>query len=152
MVTIVFVAVAGPAFDATIVKLVDIPSRTVVFPEIVTETSAWFGSAIVVLALAELLVLSGSAANAGEVSTSVTTVPGAVPAFVFNTIVTVEVAFAAKPAASVQLKLPVPPPGGTPEQTQAPGVIETNVVFGGVLSLIVNAAEAAGPLFAIFWV
>jgi hypothetical protein len=116
--------------------------------EIVTAMSAWLGSVIEVFAVAELLVLLGSAAVPVAEATSEMTVPAVTPLFAVTTKLMVALLPEARPAAAVQVN--VPPDGAA--HIQPPPLAETYVAFAGTVSFTVMDPDAAGPLFVTFWV
>ena len=106
----------------------------------VMAKSDWPAVATVTLAVAVLLLVFGSSMSEATLTTSLITVPAAVPAITFTT--TVIVAFA--PDASVaaaQVMVVVP------EQVHPAGPLaETKDVLAGRPSVKVTLGEAAGPL------
>ena len=95
--------------------------------------------------MALLFVRFGSVTAELTLAVSLICVPAAVPAVTFNTTVNVD-----DPGAKlglVQLMVPLLPTAGV-VQDQPPGiVIDWNVVFGGVVSVMLTVVAVAGPAF-----
>src|SRR5438093_13635725 len=114
--------------------------------ELVVTMSAWVASATTSAAVALLLAAFGSATAELTVTVLLIAVPAAVPAFTFNTKEKLP-----DPGATlgfVQVIVPVPPTTGTvPQVHPAGGVIDWNVVLGGVVSVKLAVVAALGPAF-----
>jgi len=75
-------------------------------------------------------------------------VPDAVFEFTCSRSVKLAVLFTARLEPSVHVIVPVPPTGGSvPQVHPAGGVIDWNVVLGGVTSVMLAPVAAAGPMF-----
>src|SRR5215467_3993079 len=110
--------------------------------------SAELAFATITVALALLFVRFGTIFVAFAVTVFVMLVPDAVFEFTCSTSVKLAVAFTAWFAPSVHVIVPVPPTGGSvPQVHPAGGVIDWNVVLGGVTSVMLAPVAAAGPMF-----
>jgi hypothetical protein len=98
------------------------------------------------LAVALLLVRFGTMFDAVAVSVSEIFVPPGVLAFTCNATVKLATPFTARLVLSVQVIVPVAPTAGVVQVQPVGIVIDWKFVLGGVVSLKVAAAAAAGPL------
>ncbi len=113
-------------------------------PTVLSETSACVAEPTTTVAVAEL----GPNAWLVEVAVTVSLilVPFAVPAFTFNTRVTVPLDPAGADAA-VHVIVPVPPTGGVIHDVPGGAEIDWNVVFVGVVSVIDGLLAVPDPVF-----
>src|SRR5215467_14342245 len=110
--------------------------------------SAELAFATITVALALLFVRFGTMFVAFAVTVFVMFVPDAVFEFTCNTSVKLAVLPAFRLAPSVHVIVPVPPTGGSvPQVHPAGGVMDWNVVLGGVTSVMLTPVAAAGPRF-----
>jgi hypothetical protein len=117
-------------------------------PVFVIAISALLALATITVALALLLVKFGTTFVAVAESVSVMLVPDGVVEFTPSTRLKLPLPLTARLLLSVQLIVPVAPTAGTvPHVQPAGGVIDWNVVLGGVVSVNVTPVAAAGPLF-----
>ncbi len=114
--------------------------------EFVVTMSAWVASATTSAAVALLLTVFGSETAEPTVTVSLIVVPAAVPAVTFN--IKEKLPDPGAKLGLVQVIVPVPPTAGTvPHVHPAGGVIDWNVVFGGVVCVKVAVVAALGPAF-----
>ena len=102
------------------------------------------GVAVVMVAVAALFALFGSSVVVLEVAVFVITVPGAVPAVIFATIVKVEVEPLVK-SGLLQLIVPVELTGGLLQLQPGAPLLETKLVLAGIGSLRLAATASDGP-------
>jgi len=102
-------------------------------------------SATTALAVALFVVRFGTMLDDVAVSVSAIFVPPGVLAFTCNATVKFATPFTARLLPSVQVMVPVVPTAGVVHVQPAAGVIDWKFVFGGVVSVKVAAAAAAGP-------
>ncbi len=115
--------------------------------------SALLALATITVALALLLNAPVSPFVAVPVAVSVMLVPEGVLPTTCSTRVKFAVALSARFPASLQVMVPVLPTAGTIGQVHpAGGVIDWNVVFGGVVCVKVAPLAADGPRFCTLWV
>ena len=113
-----------------------------------TATSALLALATTTVALAVFDVRLGTISVAVAVAVSVMFVPDGVPELTFKTRVNDPELFTASAELAVHVIVPVPPTAGlVPQVHPAGGVIDWNVVFGGVTCVKVAPVAVAGPLF-----
>jgi hypothetical protein len=104
------------------------------------------------VAVALLVVKLGTMLVAFAVTVSAMFVPEGVPGFTCRTRENEAGALTARLLPSVQVIVPVPPTAGVTHVQPAGGIIDWNVVFGGVVCVNVAPVAAAGPLFVTLWV
>jgi hypothetical protein len=97
------------------------------------------------LAVALFVVRFGTIFDAVAVSVSAMFVPPGVFAFTCNATVKFATPFTARLVPSVQVIVPAVPTAGVVHVQPAAGVIDWKFVFGGVVSVNVAPAAAAGP-------
>jgi hypothetical protein len=100
----------------------------------------------VVVAVAELFVVTGSGVADDTVAVFAMMIPLATPAFTFTTSVNVAMANAAT-LGLVQLTVPVKPITGVVQVHPAAAANETNVVLAGMESVSTEDVAAWGPSF-----
>ena len=146
-VTVTFVADAGPLLVTVSVYNSGVPSVTGIGDAVLTiAISALFAFATITVALAVLLVMFGTIFVAVAVIVFVMLVPEGVPETTLSTSVKVPVLPTARLVLSVQEIVPVPPTGGSVPQVHPAAVIDTNVVFGGVTSVMLVPVALLGPM------
>src|SRR3990170_3282228 len=130
-------------FPPQMTSLPDVPVRAseAFVPTIVQSADV---SPTVVVVVAELLVLEGSAVDEVTFAVLVMMVPFGVAAFTFTTRVNEALALLAT-LGLVQVTVPVPPTDGVEQVQLAAAVRDTNVVLGGTTSLKLAALAASGP-------
>jgi hypothetical protein len=101
----------------------------------------------VVVSVALLLPVDGSAVVALTVAVLDSTVPPAVPPFTFTTSVKFPLVPARNTDGFEQLIAPVPPTAGVVQTKSAKVVSETNVVFAGTVSANATPVATLGPTF-----
>jgi hypothetical protein len=136
-VKLTLVAAAGPLFVIVCVYVMSLPANTSGVVAVLSARSACAAVATTSVAVAEFAPNAWFAAF--TVTVSLITVPLAVPAFTVYTTVNVPL----EPAATLAFVQIV----GNPAQFHpAGGVIDTNVVFAGVLSVKVAVVAADDPV------
>ena len=139
------VAAADPVFVTTCVYVMLLLGVTGFGDAtLLTERSPCAVVPTIVLTVALLLVEFGSAIAELTLAVSVMTVPFAVPAFTFTTIVKTE-GVAASRLAIEHVNVPVRP--GLLHTQPAGAVIDSRVVLAGMVSTNVTLVALLGPLF-----
>ena len=118
---------------------------------LVVIRSAWVAVATTSAAVAVLLAELGSVVVELTVAVSLIAVPAAVPAA--TPTITGKLAVPVAKLGLVQVMLPVPPAvGSMQDHPPGIGVNDTNVVFGGVVSVKLTPVAVLGPALRTTWV
>src|SRR5262249_47958874 len=120
-------------------------------PTLVIRMSACVPPPTAIFTVTELSPVTVSCVALVTVAVSAIIVPFGVPAVTFTTNVKLATAFGAK-VAIVQVRLPVPPTGGSVQAHPAGVTAETKVVFVGTASVKLTVAALPGPLLVTDWV
>jgi len=156
--TVTFVAdVVALLFVTVRVYVSRVPSVTGFgVPVFTIDISTLLAVPTTTVALAVLLVMLGTMLVAEAVAVSVMFVPEGVTEFTCSTRLKFAVFGVPTPRVPPSVQVIVTPPPGAdavPQVHPPGGVIDTNVVFGGVVCVnVIPAVATAGPLFVTLWV